>query len=179
MDKRIIIIVAKRGKSNPWKGGSYVQNAITALMDNLSVFFVDLGGDANQTNNRVRMVGYVSNQEILAKYYSAADMLLYPSIADNCPLIILEAQACGLPVVTFKTGGIPELIDHQKTGYAVRYKDTNDLIAGIQWVLNRSPQEHFNMRQAAIEKINSGFTLEKMTDQYLSLYKKEIEGFNL
>ncbi len=126
----------------------------------------------------------MGDQDTLAKYYSAADMLLYPLIADTCPLEVLEDQGCGLPVISFATGGIPEIIDHQKTGYLAKYKSTDDLIRGIQWLLSRSSSEVMAMSEAATTKILSDFTLEKMTDQYLNLYraqlnKKEIENFNL
>ncbi len=179
LDKQIILIVAKGGASNPWKGGNYAQDAIRAFTGDSRAFFVDLGGDTGQNNNLLKTVGYVNDQTILARYYSAADMLLYPSIADNCPLVVLEAQACGLPIVSFNTGGIPELVDHQKTGYIAQYKDVDDLITGIQWILSRSPAEYATISEAAIAKISSNFSLEKMTGQYLSLYKKEIENFNL
>src|SRR3990167_82636 len=170
-DKRIVLIVAKRGASNPWKGGNYAQEAMRAFKDNPGAFFVDLGGNTDETNDGVRTIGYTSNQTTLAKYYSAADILLYPSIADNCPLVVLEAMACGLPAVSFNTGGIPELVDHQKTGYVARYKDTEDLLVGIQWLLSRSPAEYSVMSEALITKARSGFSLHTMTEKYLELYK--------
>lgn len=177
-DKQIILIVAKGGQLNPWKGGSYAQEVIKALKNDSGVFFVDLGGNDYQNSLQIKTVGYVADQELLAKYYSASDMLLYPSIADNCPLVVLEAEACGLPVVSFATGGIPELVDHQKTGYIARYKDADDLVAGVHWMLSRSPAEQIAMREAAVAKILSGFTLDHMIDQYLELYKKEIKNYN-
>lgn len=172
LNKKIILIVAKHGKSNPWKGGSYAQEIINSFKDRLNLYFVDLGGDENdnvQTNTKT--VSYIKDKELLAKYYSAADVLLYPSIADNCPLVVLEAEACGLPVVSFATGGISELIDHQKTGYIARYKDIDDLVTGVRWMLTCSLLEHSAMREAAVTKISSGFTLDHMTEQYLEFYK--------
>lgn len=175
INKRIILIVAKGGTSNPWKGGNYAQEAIKAFTDDSRAFFVDLGGEIGQTSQNLKTVNYIANPEILAKYYSAADVLLYPSIADNCPLVVLEAMACGLPVVSFDTGGIPELIDHQKTGYIARYKDVGDLIAGIQWMLSRSPAEHTAMSEVLIAKTQSSFSLNTMAEQYLELYKSLIQ----
>ena len=172
LNKRIILIIAKGGVSNPWKGGNYAQGAIKAFIDDSRAFFVDLGGNTSQANNRVKAVSFVVNQETLAKYYSAADMLLYPSIADNCPLVVLEAMACGLPVVAFKTGGIPELVEHKVNGYIAEYKNTADLKAGLEYLLNLSSQEVENMKQYSINKIRSSFTMEKMTDQYLELYQR-------
>ena len=170
-DKHIILVVAKGGASNPWKGGNYAQGAIEAFKGDSRAFFVDLGGNASHTTDQVKVVSFVADQALLAKYYSAADTLLYPSIADNCPLVVLEAMACGLPVISFSTGGIPELIDHKKTVYIARYKDAVGLANGITWMLMRTPTEHTAMRESAVIKIRSEFTLNYMTEQYLELYK--------
>lgn len=179
LDKQIILVVAKGGASNPWKGGNYAQEVLKAFMDDSRIesnssipFFVNLGGDTNENNDKVRTVSYVSDQTTLAKYYSAADILLYPSIADNCPLVILEAMACGLPVVSFNTSGIPELVEHKINGYIAEYKNTDDLQLGINYLLNLSPEETQKMKQYSINKILANFTIEKMTSQYLELYQK-------
>lgn len=173
LDKRIVLVVAKGGASNPWKGGNYAQDAIKAFGSDSSVFFINVGGDdTDHVNPNLKTVSYMANQDMLAKYYSAADILLYPSIADNCPLVVLEAMACGLSIASFNTGGIQELVDHKINGYIAEYKNADDLRVGIEYLLNLSFQEIEKMRQYSINKIGTGFTLEKMTDQYLSLYKK-------
>ena len=170
-DKQIILTIAKRGQSNPWKGGNYAQEVFKAFMGDPRAFFVDLGGDTNDNNKEIRTVSYISDPAILAKYYSAADILLYPSIADNCPLVILEAMACGLPVVSFNTGGIPELVEHKISGYIAEYKNANDLRVGIEYLLNLSSQGIEKMRQYSVNKMVSDFTIEKMTEKYLELYR--------
>ncbi len=172
LDKHIALIVAKRGQSNPWKGGNYAQDVIKAFQDNSSVFFVDLGGDNNKNNDKVKIVSYTSDRTTLSKYYSAADILLYPSVADNCPLVVLEAMACGLPIVSFETGGIPELIEHKVNGYIAEYKNTDDLKRGMEHLLNLSTQELEKISQCSINKIHVNFNIEKMTDQYTNLYHK-------
>ncbi|MBI2064475.1 MAG: glycosyltransferase [Candidatus Yanofskybacteria bacterium] len=135
-----------------------------------------IGGDqAVKTPNLIK-TGYISDESLLAKYFSAADIFLFPSTADNCPLVVLEAMACGLPVVSFATGGIPELVDHQKTGYIARYKDADDLANGVAWMLARTPAEHANMRESAVIKIRSGFTLDHMVEQYLQLYESMLKN---
>jgi glycosyltransferase involved in cell wall biosynthesis len=47
----------------------------------------------------------------MAEYYAASDLLIFPSIADNCPLVVLEAMACGTPVIAFNTEGAPESVN--------------------------------------------------------------------
>ena len=171
-DKKIVLIVAKGASSNPWKGGNYAQWAINALKADSRAFFVDLGGNTNRSENGLKTVGFTANNEVLAKYYSAADMLLYPSLADNCPLVILEAMACGLPIVTFHTGGIPELVEHKINGYIAGYKDSEELKKGLNYMIDLPDQEIEKMRQYSVAKIRSGFTVEKMTEKYLELYQK-------
>ena len=172
LDKQIILTIAKRGQSNPWKGGNYAQRVFKAFVSDSRTFFIDLGGDISNNNRGMKTVSYISDPVVLTRYYSAADILLYPSIADNCPLVVLEAMACGLPVVSFNTGGIPELVEHKVNGYIAKYKDTGDLKNGIEYLLNLPNRESEQMRQYSIEKIKTGFTVEKMTDQYIELYFK-------
>ncbi len=54
-----------------------------------------------------------------------------PSLEDNLPNTIMESMACGVPGVGFKVGGIPEMIDHQKTGYVANYRDADELAKGF------------------------------------------------
>lgn len=175
LDKRIVLIVAKGGASNPWKGGNYALEVIQAFKGHSGAFFVDLGGNQGQNSPDLRTVGYIADSDTLARYYSAADMLLYPSVADNCPLVVLEAMACGLPVVSFDTGGIPELVEHKTNGYIAEYRNTKDLETGMNYLLNLPPQEIEKMKQYSVDKINSGFSIEKMTDQYLEIYQNLIK----
>lgn len=172
LNRTIVLIVAKGGASNPWKGGNYAQEAIKAFRSDSRAFFVDLGGNISQNLDSVKTVGFIDSQEALVKYYSAADVLLYPSLADNCPLVVLEAMACGLPVVSFDTGGIPELIEHKTNGYIAKYKDAYDLKSGVEYLLNLPVQEIEKMKRYSINKISSSFTVEKMADQYIELYEK-------
>ena len=171
IEKRIVLVVAKGGQSNPWKGGKYAQMALEALKGDPGVLFVDLGGDTNETIDNTKIVSFVESRDLLAKYYSAADVLLYPSIADNCPLVVLEAMACGLPVVSFNTGGIPELVEHKINGYIAEYKNINDLKSCLEYLLNLPPQETEKMRQYSADKALAEFTSEKMADQYIKVYE--------
>ena len=61
--------------------------------------------------------------------------MVIPSRLDNLPNIGVEAHACATPVVAFHTGGLPDIVDHQRTGYLAKAFDTEDLAHGIAWVL--------------------------------------------
>lgn len=181
-DKKIILFLAKRGQSNPWKGGSYAESALNEVANRQDLFILDIGGDRNETVGNRKFISFVNDEKIVAKYYSAADILLYPSIADNCPLVALEAQACGLPIVAFKTGGIPEIIDNKETGYIAEYKDIKDLIFGIKYCLGpekgsgpfsdteKGPDPFLLMSPKAAQNALTKFSLDMMVDKYLELY---------
>ncbi|HEY0810619.1 MAG TPA: glycosyltransferase, partial [Longimicrobiales bacterium] len=66
----------------------------------------------------VSFAGFIQDEALLRRYFSAADAVVLPSPAENSPLVIIEALACGTPVVAFPVGGIPELVD-----------DTNGVLA--------------------------------------------------
>ena len=171
-DKIIILFLAKRGQSNPGKGGQHAYAAMDALAHEKNLFFIDLGGDEDARDENILRKSFVTNEETLAAYYAAADIFLYPWLAESFGLVVAEALACGLPVVSFAAGALPELVDHQKTGYIARYADMQDLISGIRWLLGRSEYERRKMRDNAVAKISSGFTIDHMTRQYIELYEK-------
>ena len=70
------------------------------------------------------MMGYLNDVEYA---YAAADILFYPSFHDSLPTVILEASACGKPIIASKVGGIPEIILHNKTGLLFEPYDKKSL----------------------------------------------------
>ena len=83
----------------------------------------------------VHNLGVISTERGLMAAYNAADVLVVPSLEDNLPNTIVEALACGTPVVGFATGGIPEMILPQKTGWLAPPRDSAALAEGLRWAL--------------------------------------------
>jgi len=113
-------------------------------------------------------LGHLGNDISLRAAYSAVDVVVVPSKQDNLPNIAVEAQACGVPVVAFDIGGLPDIIDHKKTGYLAEAFDIKDLANGIYWVLDHDkPQSLRNYIHAqAVLKFNESTIAKK----YLSIY---------
>jgi glycosyltransferase involved in cell wall biosynthesis len=68
--------------------------------------------------------------------YSAADLAVLPSLADNQPLVALEAMSCGTPVVAFAVGGVPELVRDFESGVCVPERNARQLAAAIVRLLD-------------------------------------------
>jgi glycosyltransferase involved in cell wall biosynthesis len=74
----------------------------------------------------VQFIGEVPHEQI-PSYMQQADIFVLPSISEGFPSVILEAMACGLPIVASRVGGIPDIITNDTNGYLVEVKDSTDL----------------------------------------------------
>ena len=89
---------------------------------------------AEQAPGRVRFVGKISRPE-LYRYYSAADLFVFPGIGESLGLVFLEAQACGLPVIAFDNAGVPEAVQDGKTGFLVPVGEMEPFVNAVQRLL--------------------------------------------
>ncbi len=176
-DKKIILCLSDGGKDSPrWKGWSYTKEIIHKYKANKDIIFLCVGNDAQQADTEnIKYFGLIKQSE-LAEFYSAADVYLHTSLADNFPLVILEAMACGLPVVSFNVGGVGEAVIHKVTGYVAGYKDINDLVNGIEYIFRLNQDQIDVIRNSSIKRVEDHFTLEKMCTQYINLYKQVCES---
>ena len=117
----------------------------------------------------VRYMGYINTTQELVSLYNHASVMVVPSLTENLSCTIMESLSCGTPVVAFNVGGNGDLIEHQKNGYLARYKDDEDLAAGILWCIenNRSGQ----LGQAARESVLNKYTYRTVGEQYKALYE--------
>ena len=83
-----------------------------------------------QSTDKVKYVGKLNHRE-LARYYSLADVFVNVTKADSLPTVNMESIACGTPVVTYASGGSPELVKEGKTGHIVSFGDVDGIIKSI------------------------------------------------
>jgi len=105
----------------------------------------------------------------LAKIYSAADVMVVPSIQEVFGQTATEALACGTPVVAFGATGLLDIVEHQSNGYLAQPFSPDDLWQGIDWVLSdkdRRKRLSNNARKTAIEK----FCQKVVVKNYIDLY---------
>ena len=118
----------------------------------------------------IHYTGHLHDDLSLRALYSAADLLVIPSRHDNLPNTGVEAHACGTPVVAFNTGGLPDIVKHKRTGYLARAFVTEDMAAGIRWVLAEGQTLRVNARERAVQN----FASATVAEQYRIVYEGAI-----
>jgi glycosyltransferase involved in cell wall biosynthesis len=122
-------------------------------------------------------LGYVSGDYLKALIYSTADIFVFPTRADNLPIVIQESMACGTPVVSFNLGGVPELVRHGKTGLLAKPGDPIDLAEKLVNLLEDNTlrnQMELNSREVAV----ADYSIRLQADRYMALYRQVIENFH-
>ena len=135
-----------------------------------------LGGHAEDVAERIPLkafpLGYVSEEKRIVNIYNAADVFVLPSLEDNLPNTIMEAMACGVPCVGFKVGGIPEMIDHMRNGCVAKFRDSDDLAKGMQWVLTGS--DIGNLSDNCLKKVVASYSQHSVAIKYIEVYNQAL-----
>lgn len=171
LDKKILLFSASGSHKNPQKGGKYLLEAYKRLRNNDEYLFINLGAYKPGKQKNWIDVPYITDEKQLALYYSAADLFIYPSMAEVFGLVVVEAMACQTPIVAFNNTAMPELINHMQTGYLAENKKVEDFIEGIKTFI-----ENDNLRKnagiASRKRVEEKFTLDRMINQYIELYQE-------
>ena len=177
LNARVVMFMA-HDATHGRKGFGYLLDALAGLPDTYSIYLLTVGSHGRlgpQVERfRLRTLGYLSDQGLQRLAYTAADAFVFPTLTDNQPLVLIEAMACGTPIVSFDIGGVPEMVRHMETGYLARYRDTDDLARGIQLLLN-DDNLRTRMRHRCREIAESEYSLELQARRYLEVYKRAIE----
>ena len=183
--KKYILFGAATMK-NVLKGFNYFLEASSAiageswLKEDVEIL---LFGKANEDVARsfplkTRNIAFVSSISTIVELYSVAHLFVIPSLQDNLPNTIIESMLCGTPVVGFNTGGIPEMIEHKVNGYLAEYKSSDDLAAGMRWILASGSYEKLSAdtRKLALERFSRDRSVEMHIELYRKLLKKDSQA---
>jgi glycosyltransferase involved in cell wall biosynthesis len=177
-DRKIILFGAVDPHSNR-KGGDLLLNALMELKNPehyaIAVFGTSSGGDI--AGIKTIRLGPVFDPERIAEIYNCADVMCVPSRQDNLPNTCVEAHACGLPIVAFNIGGIPDIVNDRKTGYLADAFDSQAFAAGIRWVLGKDKMDYHELSDAARSRAVELFDGTAVANKYIEIYKKSMEQF--
>jgi glycosyltransferase involved in cell wall biosynthesis len=175
-DKQIILYVVNGGlNSTSFKDPDLLLAAVARLLAGPlgdSFHLVVVGGIKSLPVSYANCVSQVKDtRDGLETFYQAADLLAYPTKADNCPLVPIEAMSCGLPVVSTRIGGVPEVVEHGVTGYVTAPGDVREFSAAVEALLSEKSLR-CSMGMAGVARARLRFSLERMTASYFDLYRE-------
>jgi len=124
-------------------------------------------GDQIRPRSNVKLLGFVSDED-LALLYSAAKFFVYPSLYEGFGLPVLEAMACGCPVITSNTSSLPEV--GGSVALYVNPKKTHDIFKAMQMLIKASPSKLKTIKQKSLDKAKQ-FSWHKTAKQTLKIYK--------
>jgi glycosyltransferase involved in cell wall biosynthesis len=172
--KAKVVLFVSAYLEDKYKGLPLLLEAIDRLRAIPDLFLLIIGQGQPLTGLSVpnKTLGFLGDEKLLSLVYSAADILALPSRADNFPNTALEALACGLPVVAFDVGGIPDMVRNDCTGTLVEPGNSRALAAAIGELLNdegRRRQMSANCRRIAVEEYGMDVQARRYEDLYGSL----------
>lgn len=116
----------------------------------------------------VRFCGRVANAD-MPSLYATADVSLNPSLADNMPISLLESLACGVPVVSTNVGGVPYLVEHERTALLVEPGDAAAMAQAVLRLL-RDAALNERLRAAGVDCVRR-FDWTSVRPQLLAVYE--------
>ena len=173
-DKKLLLFGAAN-TTDPRKGTAHLLRALKQLnaknpeLKNeleLLAFGKNIDAYVHELPFRLHAFHTIKSQDRMARLYQAADLFVLPSMQDNLPNTVVEALACGVPVVGFQIGGVPEMVKHQQNGFLADPGKWKDLAEGIRFVMQNGSELGHNARSFA--ELN--FSPDVVARQYLEIY---------
>jgi colanic acid/amylovoran biosynthesis glycosyltransferase len=163
------------------KGHQYALHAIRLLIDRGIPTRFDLvgeGADRDQVlgtiddlglRDHVRVLGQMTPVEVRERLHGA-DVLLHASLSEGIPNAVLEAMACGLPVVVTDCGGTREAVTDGREGFVIPRRDPHQMAAAL-FALSRDPALRRRMGEAGRARVRSSFQLGNQIGRTVTLYE--------
>lgn len=183
--KKVLLYLVRRmnpsHKASWIKGADLLVQALQEIPDSLKketvLLLVGEGAEAftRQVDIPAIPLGFVSSDRLKALAYSAADLFVFPSRADNAPLVLIETMACGTPTVAFRVGGVSDMVRPGVTGLLADPEDPKQLATGIVQLLeDANLRVHLRLQCRAIAV--KEYSLDRYIDHHVALYQQVLES---
>jgi glycosyltransferase involved in cell wall biosynthesis len=180
-NKRVLLFAAD-DLNNPFKDFQLLLESLKNLNPDMKkqLLLLTLGRSEAQEESfcgiPVHKLGYIKDDYLKSQVYSAADVFAFPTRADNQPLVLLEALACGCPAVATNVGGVPEIVRHKITGYLARKGDLIEFRAGLELLLgddNLRKEMSVDCRKMIVNK----YDIRAQVRGLISVYNNAIQSW--
>lgn len=182
-DAAVLLFVGNKIRINRWKDFRTLQSAVprvAARLPEQRLILLCLGEE--RVTERIGRAeiwfhGYHSDPKLVAKYYSASDVYVHSAHVDTFPNTVLEAMACGRPVVATRVGGIPEQIEDGITGFLTNPGDALQLADCIHRLLTDDELRE-QMGHKGAKTVRHQFSFERQVRAYLNWYHEILQNYD-
>ena len=151
------------------KGGTILKEILHSEARDYCQFL--LIGEGNKINDpKIKSLGFVKDELTLRIAYHAADVLLHPAQVDNLPNTVAESMSCGTPVLAFNTGGLPEMVVPDKSGWLVSKLNAQLMTQEIHSIIKS--KSYTDLRVCTKEHAEQLFDPREIGIQYMKLIEK-------
>ena len=177
---KLILFGALSATTDKRKGFNYLVAAIKQLKtdDSLPLRAVIFGAEKSTVSMPLdiphTVLGRLNDDITLTLAYSAADVMVVPSIQEAFGKTAIEAMACGTPVVCFDATGLRDIVEHRHTGYRAECFNDSDLADGILWTLE-NPERNAKLSDNARKRTEALFSSPVQADSYIKLYQEILD----
>lgn len=123
-------------------------------------------------NRKIVFLGEASNEEKLRLLRGSLALLFPINQKEPFGLVMIEAMACGTPVIAFGLGSVPEVIKDGETGFIVKPDDIDGMVKAVKKIYAMPEKEYQQMRWNCRKHVEENFTVGKMVDGYERVYKR-------
>jgi glycosyltransferase involved in cell wall biosynthesis len=168
--ERIVFCFIAQSIDIPRKGFQLLYEALKQIEKPVTIIAIgDLPDKLDWSGIDIQFVGPVNDNNKLADFYSAADAVVLPSIEDNLPNVMLEALACGTPIVGFPIGGVKQYVINDKTGILAKEVSVSALANAIEEFVEK--KNNFS-RTVISDFAKEYFSDDLQSSSYLAVYKR-------
>ncbi|MBQ0719268.1 MAG: glycosyltransferase [Gammaproteobacteria bacterium] len=179
-------IILQVGRFYPEKAHKVSLTAFKRLLQDIDceLWFVGDGPLLEETRAQAESLGitdhvcFLGGQSNVESFYRQATISWLPSYREGLPIVLLEAMACGLPVIASAVGAIPRLVKHQQTGVLIDAANEAQLLSATRGLL-QDEKLRADLSQAARENVVNNFSIRATSDEYLKSYQHVLtQSFN-
>jgi glycosyltransferase involved in cell wall biosynthesis len=168
-----MFIALNTSRNDAYKDATTIDRAVQDVLGRrtkVDLLFVRVGNsDGLERGPHFHDTDYIADPARVAQYYQAADVLLHAAHAENFPCVVLEAMACGTPVIATAVGGIPEQIRDGVTGFLVARGDSAAMANRIELLLN-DRRSATQIGEAAAQHVRRSYCLDQQAEAYVGWF---------
>jgi glycosyltransferase involved in cell wall biosynthesis len=178
-DAKIVMFSALSGGNEHHKGKDLLIKALRILKKKINFEIIIVGENFSSSLSALGVqtyyLGHINNDHLLSEIYNCADVCVVPSRVESFCLTALEAQSCGIPVVSFNVCGLKDIIINNKTGLLAKPFSYKDLQKKILLILSNKKIEKV-MRRNARRHVLTSFSYPVVAKLYSDLYSRVIRN---